>query len=180
MRFERTLFVFYLLVAGAAFAAPWDAGDGVIFPPDKAPGLLRQCSRATPHDITGYWLPSESQIAALEPKLSVLVDAESRRRHDAEEKQLADFSAKTGKEWKSRPWQLPVYVRQYAGLVQGGHKIIYVNGFYAGLPRDMPPDRKLNWREQPVIVCDGGASFFGVEYDPQAKTFANLAFNGMA
>ena len=66
------------------------------------------------------------------------------------------------------------YFFQYAGLIAGGRKFIYVNSF-RGDVGDFP-----NWKTQPVMVCDGGDAFFGAEYDPQTKTFANFAFNGFA
>jgi hypothetical protein len=30
-----------------------------------------------------------------------------------------------------------------------------------------------------MIICDGGKSFWGVLYDPETRTFSQLAFNGM-
>ena len=49
------------------------------------------------------------------------------------------------------------------------------------MPRDATrygdPER---WRREPVIVCDGGPSFFGVEYDVERGQFTHIAYNGMA
>jgi hypothetical protein len=71
--------------------------------------------------------------------------------------------------------------RQYAGLIVGGRKIVYVNVF----PNDMTDfDGKkpvrYDWKSKPVIVCDGGDNFFGIEYDPETKTFSHFEFNGYA
>ena len=68
--------------------------------------------------------------------------------------------------------------RQYGGLVVAGRKIIYVNAFSRSAMDQSGSDSNSNWRAQPVMVCDGGASFFGVEYDPQSKSFAHFEFNG--
>jgi hypothetical protein len=58
------------------------------------------------------------------------------------------------------------------GIIVGERKLIYVNGF----PKDLVPK---DWRERFVTVCDGGVSFWGVLYDPQAKTFFDLEANGV-
>jgi hypothetical protein len=57
------------------------------------------------------------------------------------------------------------YVREYVGIVVGGKRFIYVNAYPAGGPSS---------------VCDGGSSFWGVVYEPEAREFGDLAFNGMA
>jgi hypothetical protein len=36
----------------------------------------------------------------------------------------------------------------------------------------------FDWPSEPVVVCDGGPAFFGVEYDPEKKTFTHFEFNG--
>jgi len=152
----------------AAMAAPvWKAEDGVIFKPAKAATLLHQCSRDTPQHVTGFWLPQTEQIADLEVRLPALVKQEIHRIIGASDQK------------KDR--QMPNYLRQYAGLIESGRKIIYVNGFLAdetyagdGLRR------KTDWRPRAVMVCDGYINYFGVEYDPRNKVFTGLAFNGAA
>lgn len=140
----------------AAIAAPvWNPKDGAIFPPDKALALLHQCSRGTPQNVKGFWRPQVSQIAGLEQLLPGLLEKDlSGQRHPP----------------------IQDYARQYAGLIVKERKIIYVNGFHSG-KEDRESQR---WRTKPVVVCDGGNGFFGVEYDPQTKTFQSLAFNGVA
>jgi hypothetical protein len=71
-------------------------------------------------------------------------------------------------------------VRQYAGFISSGRKIIYVNA----LPRrdtesQMPDEPPEDWKHKALVMCDGGPQFFGVEYDPQTKAFSNFAFNGV-
>lgn len=62
------------------------------------------------------------------------------------------------------------FFRQYAGIVRGGRRFIY--GSFA--PVETAPRDPLT----PHDVCDGGASFFGVEYEPASGTFTHVAFNG--
>jgi hypothetical protein len=73
--------------------------------------------------------------------------------------------------------------RQYAGFVLGKEKIIYVNAFPLKL-LDYDGSNlatwSATWRVAPVIFCDGGHRFFGVEYDPKKKTFSHFEFNGIA
>jgi hypothetical protein len=78
------------------------------------------------------------------------------------------------------------YFRQYAGFVVGGRPIIYVNGIHRSYIESTIRAQKevlfhiagSDWQHEPIVVCDGGAAFFGVEYDVDSRTFRNLAFNG--
>jgi hypothetical protein len=63
------------------------------------------------------------------------------------------------------------YYRQYGGLIVGGHHIIYVNGARNAVVHG-------DWRNVAILICDGGALAFGVEYDPANGTFSHLEFNG--
>jgi hypothetical protein len=62
---------------------------------------------------------------------------------------------------------------QYVGILQNGHRYIYINGFRT----DDPP---ANWRDTPVVACDGGSYFWGALYDPAAGRFSDFAVNGSA
>ncbi|HEX2593923.1 MAG TPA: hypothetical protein VHL34_20655, partial [Rhizomicrobium sp.] len=72
------------------------------------------------------------------------------------------------------------YVRQYTGFVLSGKKVIYVNALLKRSVENpsLPQEYWSDWRHHADVVCDGGDLFFGVEYDPAAKTFARFAFNG--
>jgi hypothetical protein len=145
-----------------AMAAPaWVPADGTIFPPEKAASLTHQCSRQVPTGITGVWLPQAEQIADLERRLPEVLDKEIHR---------TDLHGP----------RMPDYLRQYGGLVVGGRKIIYVNGFSAD---EMNPGdglvRKTDWHSGAIFVCDGYINYFGAEYDPQTRDFAHVVFNGI-
>jgi len=111
------------------------------------------------------WLPATKEIGELEARLpQALNDALAKRGR------FAERSRDIG--------------RQYAGLKIAGRKIIYVNGFPLSMfemeARYTPGLSRDDWKSQPVMVCDGGPAYFGVEYDPKAKTFSHFAFNGVA
>lgn len=156
----RTLLGLLLLLAacGAAPAGPALPADAVVLPGAAVAGLLRQCSRATPELGEATWQPGAADVAALEAALPGALRAEA-----------------AGRDWSRFPgdWR-----RQYGGIVRGGRRFVYGN-FY---PREADhyardPDR---WRHEPVMVCDGGAAFFGVEYDVAARRFTHFGFNGFA
>ncbi len=57
-----------------------------------------------------------------------------------------------------------------------------MNAFPQSLIGDEKRLRRLkrNLHRDAVGVCDGGPSFFGVEYDPETKAFSHFEFNGIA
>ncbi|HVU21496.1 MAG TPA: hypothetical protein VHE09_12255 [Rhizomicrobium sp.] len=159
MRLAATFWIATLLLAAPAMALQaLNPDDGAILPPDAARDVLNQCSRDVPHSVQGTWQPSKAQIGALEAGLP---------------KALDDAMAKRGEHLD----RAKTFLRQYAGFIIGGRKVIYTNAF----PRSVRDDQQssaLSWRFRAVVVCDGGSAFFGVEYDPAKDTFANFAFNG--
>lgn len=153
-----------VLLARAAVAAGegFDPARAAVFTPENATSLARTCSRKSPGPVEGTWMPDPSQIRALEVGL-VPVFYEAARAEGG--------SLKAG-----------AYTRQYAGLIIGGRKIIYVNA--SALMRDPSEDdppflrKRMNWHEHAFSACDDGRSSFGVEYDVQAGTFRNFEFDG--
>jgi len=63
------------------------------------------------------------------------------------------------------------YARQYVSFQVEGKRKIYGNFFPASLARSHP-------KGQAVVICDGGASFWGIVYDPGSKKFEQLEMNG--
>ena len=85
-------------------AAPSDfelVDRGVIVPVERAPDLLRTCSRASVAPIEGYWRPNAGMVRELEAGLADSVA------------QRVDLEPLDG------------YARQYAGVVSGGRRLIY-------------------------------------------------------
>lgn len=160
---RRTAVLIALALAGVAHAGdlpPLNPKNGTIISASHARDLLNQCSRGTPQNVQGVWQPNADQIRDLEARLPGALQQEMTKRGRAEP---------TGS-------PAPIeFGRQYAGFMTGAHKIIYVNAF----PLEVMGDVR-DWRASSVMVCDGGEAFFGVEYDPAAKTFAHFEFNGFA
>jgi hypothetical protein len=139
-----------IAVTTAAAAPALRPQDGVVFPASKSKQFLQQCSRTIPLNVKDSWQPEDRQVRKLEQKLPAALEKETRKRGGSTPKD---------------------YFRQYAGLIIAGHKMIYVNAF----PHDASA---AQWHDKVVMVCDGGADFFGVEYDPAKKVFSHFAFNG--
>jgi hypothetical protein len=132
--------------------------SGVILPVTRAPRVFCQCSRRTPGPGDDYYIPSIEQISALERDLPAFVLAQT------------TF-------WLPNP-KLDRYKRQYVGVIRGGRKMIYVNLFSDSSPRDSA--ESAYWRRNVIIVCDGGSSYLGVEYDVQTGQFTHIAENGIS
>jgi hypothetical protein len=171
-----------LVLLGAVAVAPnvqparptLDPRLSTVLPAEKSLAVLRQCSRLTP----SYRLivqaprpaapPTQDEIAEVEAGLSTLLAD----RLEAFRESYPD-DARAG-----RVPQIERYYRQYSSLELGPWRVIYVNGFYNELlPRS--DQRELSdWRQAPAMMCDGGEYYFGVEYYPAAKMFANFSYNG--
>ena len=110
-------------------------------------------------------MPAAQDILALETGLAAALQA---RREIRSPRDPGD------PDWARAPqgWR-----RQYVGIVRNGRRFIYGNF----LPKQFGEELTLGesqWRTEPIPVCDGGPSFFGVEYDVEAGRFDQIAFNG--
>jgi hypothetical protein len=105
-----------------------------------------------------FWTPSPEQIAQLEVQLKPYLER-------ATTPQAKVIAAGLGS-----------YKRQYLGISDdGGRRWIFVNGFCEGFWK-----RDDSWRDEFVIVFDGGTCYFQVLYDPSSSQFGPLAINGNA
>ncbi|NEX95311.1 hypothetical protein [Caulobacter sp. 17J65-9] len=148
-----------VLGAGEVVAAqPVEAArtDAVILPETDVARVLDQCSRDAPKPGEGAWRPGWTEVDALKQALPAALAAEP------EAARLVALGAPKG--WSA----------QYVGIVRDGRRYVYANFFPANGPWSD------DWRTQPILVCDGGTSFFGVEYDVAAGRITQLAFNGSA
>jgi len=150
-------------VAGAASlptpsAPPVRTERGAILSGEQARPVFAQCSRSAPRGAQPDWTPAAEEVARLEARLPAFIDG-------------------LGTEAPSRP--VSQYRCQYVGFSRDGRRYVYANCFahdYAdGDPR---PEYRDAWLHAPVVVCDGGDAFFGVEYDVASGAFANYAANG--
>lgn len=107
------------------------------------------------------------------------------------EKLLPEFMA--GQKTPSDYQPLHEYYRQYVGIVQDGKKTICVNFFHYGFVQDVLRSSRVDpvtrkpvqqaedfWKHEPMVVNDGGAYFFVIQFDPETGTFSQLRFNGYA
>lgn len=119
-----------------------------------------------------YFLPSEAEIASLEPLLTEAA------------KTTADV-------------QLETYYRQYAGYVDKGQPIICINlveksfvEHEVDYARQYNPERleqlsagdnpEKYWMREVIAVLDGGKTFCHAEYDVEAKRIRLFVCNGEA
>jgi hypothetical protein len=149
------------LLAATAMALPAPAApdtgpdaDYVVMPFDHAKALLSQCSRPTPSIGELGWTPSSGDVARFEAALPKAL---------AQRASSSAFFKAAPKGW----------LRQYVGMIRKGRRVIYGNFFPTG------SDGEFNyWRRDAVAVCDGGAAFFGAEFDVDRNTITDIEFNG--
>jgi len=137
----------------AATPAPRLPAGAYVLPAAKITEMLRQCSRGAPAPGEGSWRPDAASIIALERSLPAALRAHDRD-HD----------------WSGFPQK---WARQYVGIVRNGRRIIYGN-YVPG-----PLGTGSRAAAEVFMVCDGGPSFFGAEYDVAAGKITHLAFNGV-
>ena len=160
--------------SGRAPAAPAliNHDDWAVLPESLAVRLTDQCSRETPRPVTGTWRLDDSVAAASDRALLPVLDS-ALTSHDS-----IPPAHRASSE----------YLRQYAGVLVKGKRVIYVNGFNKGLLAEEAKSaeetkQKIDttyWRHYPVHVCDGWMWFFGAEIDPASMRVSNFHFNGIA
>src|SRR5262249_23941352 len=106
-----------------------------------------------PEGATEYWEPTDAQLDELEMRL------------------VAYLESASGVELPPRGL---AYHRQYIGFVKNGARFIY-GSFYPGQERISEAERT-----QPIVICDGGPSLWGVVYEPAVGRFSDFGFNGVA
>lgn len=151
----------YSLFFGCLFLALTPALSGqektkwVVLPETAAEQVKNLCSRPGPPNFNATWMPSDSDIQAMESRLS----------------RISRLRSKSGilNEQIKHPDH---YYRQYLGLVVNKRRIIYINA----LCEDSPPE---NWQQTVYDVCDGGCTW-GVVYDVASGDFSDLEMNGVA
>lgn len=148
---------------------------GATLPEEAGRALLKQCTRAVPRGVTGFWIPSERVVSHIEARLPNLLDSA-----------LTAIAPAGGRHRNQTS-----YYRQYLGLTKwNGRRTVYINGFRRDhLTAINSMRRQINstalgdasdtvrWRSTPISACDGGAMFFGIEYNPEHNGFGRLEFN---
>lgn len=135
--------------------------NSTIIPSDIGISLLMQCSRSTPNKVDSCFDLTTNDLWKLENNFKKVLKIKA-----------ADCCLLGGviKDLKN-------YAFQYTGLIVNNKKYIYINAFKLYTPEDLTTIYK-NWKSSPIIVCDGGESYWGVLYDLEAGQFTQLSMNG--
>jgi hypothetical protein len=126
----------------------------VLLAENEKGAVLRLCSRLGPK-VEGKWKPTEQDVAKLESNLT----------------RISSLRSAGTLKGMSIAHPEDCY-RQYIPVIVAGRKLIYVNAF-CGI-------KVPGWRTHFVTICDGGASVWGVLYDPTTGEFSDLEVNGVA
>jgi hypothetical protein len=131
--------------------------------PDQGPAILKQCSRSTPERGSSYFTPTMQDVSAFETALQASLDANPIFLKELEWRKQGGLAApaQVSKNW----------ARDIVGLHRNGRRFLYGNYY----PKR---DRPATLSKSPVIICDGGPSFFGAEYDIEYRKITHLKFNG--
>ena len=126
-------------------------GTGVIFSAEQT----EQSAKSQPMLEIGapYWTPSKAEVKRLESALPALL-------------KQSDGAAKIARNLRS-------YRRQYFGYSDHGEKWVLVNGFCEEYWK-----KNASWRNNAVVVYDGGDCYFRVRHQISAAKFARLDING--
>lgn len=134
-----------------------------IMPSDIGISLLKQCSRSAPNKVDICFDLTTNDLWKLENNFKKVLKIKA-----------ADCCLLGGviKDLKN-------YAFQYTGLIIKNKKYIYINAFKLYTPEDLTTIYK-NWKTSPIIVCDGGESYWGVLYDLETGQFTQLSMNGVS
>lgn len=147
------------------------SGRAAVLPLASAPRMLDACGREVPGGIEGFWTPGEALVRRVERDLPRVLDrvlARVARANDFPRRDRTDD-----------------YLRQYIGIRRNGRALVYINGVHRMMADDLNRSfdgtglvpAPLRWMREPLDACDGGAAFFGVEYDPATGEFGRVEFN---
>lgn len=167
--YMKGIFVLILVVSASFSAACQNTGFKPSFSSrlDSVSGrsLLNQCSRATPENVSGFWAITANDMNDLENhflNIDTLISKECC---------LEGMKVRT----------LEGFAFQYVGVIINKRKYIYINAFPFSHIKMLKEHRSgFDPAKRPVIVCDGGSSFWGALYDTDTKKFSQLSFNGVA
>lgn len=162
MRATRFVMALAALAAAAAATAQDRQPNGLpknayFVPPPLVSSLFEQCSRAAPDFVATEYRPSPDDIISLEGKLPAAL-----------ERSLAG----SGDSREQVEFEPTLYVRHYAAYKNAGRDMIY--GSFAPLFGS-----QFDRGAEPVMICDGGPIFFGVEYDVASHEITRISFNGV-
>jgi hypothetical protein len=125
--------------------------EGVIFPAEK-----RVLGSGADANKMQYWTPSKADVAEAESKLLAFLQQAKLGNHE-KDRILKDIKS---------------YKRQYVGILTRGKKELFINFFCESFQEE--------WTKHFLLVLDGGACFFRVNFSMEKKMFHDLSVNGYA
>jgi hypothetical protein len=150
--------IWLMVLVAMAFPGAMQAkrkSRAALLPLAEAQSVSRLCSREPRPEVEAGWLPTESDLAAMEKRFPEISKLQSRSEDSG-------ISIRTPHS----------YYRRYVGVMVKGKKYLYVNAICDKKPPSF-------WQERLVNVCDGGCNW-GVLYDIQTGSFSEFGMNGIA
>lgn len=154
--FVYIAFALHLIVACSSPAQNLQGEHWTIFPEQQARKLGVAGWVTTSGHTADYWTPAQESVFALEDGVAVFLQENSDR-----------FYEQGTPVWE----RLDEYNRQYIGIVLDEKRIVYANFFCSSYD--------IDWREEFVMVLDGGDCFFQFKYDVDSDTLFDLQVNGI-
>jgi hypothetical protein len=119
--------------------------------------LLKQCSRATPKDISEYWSPTRKDVQVIEARF----------------KKVMELKSSNGQAVSN----LDKFAFQYMGVTIETKRYVYLNAFQVDNDAGFSTFYK-NWETNPIVICEGGDSYWGTLFDLDKLKFSTLEMNG--
>lgn len=165
LRFIGLLIVFFLLgnVSSYSQDSKFTPKYSTIIPSSNGSVLLIQYSRAVPEKIDSYYNLTAIEIQILENNFKKILKLKS------------SLCCMMGLNIQ----KLNSYAFQYVGVIINGKKYIYINAFKVKSNRDLNAYYK-EWKVEPVVVFDGGDSFWGALFELETESFSQLSINGVS
>jgi hypothetical protein len=133
----------------------------------RVPSLLsRRALQLRRKDVEDYWVPSDDDVASIEMGL-----------RDAIRERLAAAKKEPASPGRDRDIaaldhvsaHFSEYLRQYAGIKINGSRRVLVNAF---------PEDTYCWRDEYIVIEDGGLWFWEIQYDVQLHEFLHWRLVG--
>jgi hypothetical protein len=152
----------FIVVAGYLTAIGQDnyfkPAHSTIINSSKREYMCRRAANGQQQAITGYWDIRLSDLEKLESNFKKVLKLKSQ-----------EISVNN----------LAAFAFQYSGFIINEKKYIYINAFYNN-PKSDPELRRNNWKNDPVMVRDGGPTYWQAIFDMDALEFIQIRFNDSA
>ena len=169
-RASQIAFLALTLIANSAIAEEainLPAEGAFILPTSAGKALLHQCSRETPRDVDEFWQPTSQDIENVEQTVRDFF-ANPEESPDKDTKNIIVYM---------QHHYITSFNRQYIGFIKDNQKYIYGNFYPDNVPKI--PDNPVDEHFVPIIMCDGGPSFWGIVYGVSTKRIQDIAINGI-